>query len=109
TFAQIYFKDTGGCTPAATLPPMKTETYYAATAPEVTFPPLAGPTLEVQVAVRGGGFAGLATARGLQERGIASVAVLEAHTIGHGASGRNGGFVFGGYSRDAVDLVSDLG
>jgi len=88
---------------------MKTETYYAATAPDVTFPPLAGPALDVEVAVLGGGFAGLATARGLQERGITSVAVLEAHTIGHGASGRNGGFVFGGFSRDAVDLVSDLG
>jgi glycine/D-amino acid oxidase-like deaminating enzyme len=35
--------------------------------------------------------------------------VLEAQTIGHGASGRNGGFVFGGYSRDAMDLVGDLG
>lgn len=88
---------------------MQTQTYYAATAPDLTFPPLADSAAHVEVAVLGGGFAGLATARGLQERGIASVAVLEAHTIGHGASGRNGGFVFGGYSRDAADLVSDLG
>jgi len=88
---------------------MKEQTYYAATAPRLAFAPLAGQTAHVQVAVLGGGFAGLATARGLQERGIASVAVLEAQTIGHGASGRNGGFVFGGYSRDAADLVSDLG
>jgi gamma-glutamylputrescine oxidase len=88
---------------------MHPQTYYAATAPRLTFAPLAGATADVDVAVLGGGFAGLATARGLQERGIASVAVLEAQTIGHGASGRNGGFVFGGYSRDAVDLVSDLG
>jgi gamma-glutamylputrescine oxidase len=69
---------------------MQTQTYHAATAPRLTFAPLA-------------------TARGLQERGVTSVAVLEAQTIGHGASGRNGGFVFGGYSRDAVDLVNDLG
>ncbi|MDR7272216.1 glycine/D-amino acid oxidase-like deaminating enzyme [Pelomonas saccharophila] len=88
---------------------MQTQTYYAATAPDLTFPPLSGAACDVEVAVLGGGFAGLATARGLQERGIASVAVLEAQTIGHGASGRNGGFVFGGYSRDAADLVSDLG
>ena len=88
---------------------MQTQTYYAATAPRQSFPPLTGSSTDVDVAVLGGGFAGLATARGLQERGIASVAVLEAQTIGHGASGRNGGFVFGGYSRDAADLVSDLG
>lgn len=87
---------------------MRTETYYTATAPRLGFPTLAG-TVDVDVAVLGGGFAGLATARGLQERGMASVAVLEAQTIGHGASGRNGGFVFGGFSRDAVDLVNDLG
>lgn len=88
---------------------MQTLTYYAATAPALSFPALADDGVEVEVAVLGGGFAGLATARGLQERGVASVAVLEAHTIGHGASGRNGGFVFGGYSRDAADLVGDLG
>lgn len=88
---------------------MHAQTYYAATAPRLSFPPLTGATTDVEVAVLGGGFAGLATARGLQERSVNSVAVLEAQTIGHGASGRNGGFVFGGYSRDAADLVSDLG
>ncbi|KQW41137.1 MULTISPECIES: FAD-binding oxidoreductase [unclassified Roseateles] len=88
---------------------MHPQTYYAATAPCLSFAPLAGTGGNVEVAVLGGGFAGLATARGLQERGITSVAVLEAQSIGHGASGRNGGFVFGGYSRDAADLVSDLG
>lgn len=88
---------------------MQTQTYYAVTAPRLTFQPLADSSTDVEVAVLGGGFAGLAAARGLQERGITSVAVLEAQTIGHGASGRNGGFVFGGYSRDAADLVSDLG
>lgn len=87
---------------------MRTETYYTATARRLSFPTLTE-TVDVDVAVLGGGFAGLATARGLQERGIASVAVLEAQTVGHGASGRNGGFVFGGFSRDAVDLVNDLG
>lgn len=88
---------------------MTAHTYYTATAPTLNFPPLAGDAAHVEVAVVGGGFAGLAAARGLQERGIGDVAVLEAHAIGHGASGRNGGFVFGGYSRDAADLVRDLG
>lgn len=84
------------------------QSYYEATAPSQGFAALAGDH-EVEVAVVGGGFAGLATARGLQERGVASVAVIEAEAIGHGASGRNGGFVFGGYSRDAVELLGDLG
>ncbi|MDM4765125.1 FAD-binding oxidoreductase [Pelomonas sp. SE-A7] len=88
---------------------MPFDSYYAATAPGIEFKPLVGSTAFVETAILGGGFAGLATARGLQERGRKSVAVLEARTIGHGASGRNGGFVFGGYSRDASDLVNDLG
>lgn len=83
--------------------------YYAATAPQIQFPPLEGTAAQVEVAIVGGGFAGLATARGLQERGVRSVAVLEAQRIGHGASGRNGGFVFGGYSREAHELLLDLG
>lgn len=88
---------------------MPVASYYAATAPQVQFPALQGNDSQVEVAIIGGGFAGLATARGLQERGLHNVAVLEAKSIGHGASGRNGGFVFGGYSRDAADLVRDLG
>jgi glycine/D-amino acid oxidase-like deaminating enzyme len=46
------------------------------------------------VVVVGGGFTGLWTALALTDRdpGLA-VVVLEAETVGHGASGRNGGFV----------------
>jgi gamma-glutamylputrescine oxidase len=46
----------------------------------------------VDVAVIGGGFAGLMTAIRLRERG-ASVVVLEAEHVGFGASGRNAGFL----------------
>jgi len=88
---------------------MPAASYYAATAPQIRFPALEGNSRQVEIAIIGGGFAGLATARGLQERGCRNVAVLEAQGIGHGASGRNGGFVFGGFSRDAADLVRDLG
>jgi glycine/D-amino acid oxidase-like deaminating enzyme len=49
----------------------------------------------VDVAVIGGGFTGLSAALTLAKRG-ASVAVLEAHTIGWGASSRNGGMVLTG-------------
>ena len=52
--------------------------------------PLAG-DLDVDVAVVGGGFTGVSTALSLAERGY-RVAVVEAHRIGWGASGRNGGF-----------------
>lgn len=72
------------------------------------FPPFRGP-VDVDVCVVGGGFAGLNTALGLLERGRRDVVVLEAHEVGHGASGRNGGFVFGGFSRGEDALLRDLG
>lgn len=56
----------------------------------------------------GGGFAGINTALGLAERGIAAL-VLEQHSLGFGASGRNGGFVFAGYSLGEQSLLNALG
>ncbi len=50
---------------------------------------------KVDVAVIGGGFTGLSAARALAKAG-ARAAVLEAHTIGWGASSRNGGMVLTG-------------
>lgn len=84
--------------------------YYSAT---VATSPRPSSTLhgrhQARVCVIGGGFAGLNTALGLIERGVRDVAVLEAHEVGHGASGRNGGFVFGGFSRGEDALLRDLG
>lgn len=58
-------------------------------------PALAG-EYTVEVAVIGGGYAGLSCARHLAERGIGAT-VLEAGEIGWGSSGRNGGIVcYGG-------------
>lgn len=62
-----------------------------------------------RVCIVGGGFAGLNTALGLCERGLRDVVLLEAQTLGHGASGRNGGFVFSGFSRGEAALLRDLG
>ena len=47
---------------------------------------------KVEVAMIGGGYIGLSAARTLAKQGV-NVAVLEANTIGWGASSRNGGMV----------------
>jgi len=83
--------------------------YYRATVTERTSSaPLVAP-IEAAVCVIGGGFAGLSTALGLAERGMRNVVLLEADEVGHGASGRNGGFVFGGFSRGEDVLLRELG
>jgi gamma-glutamylputrescine oxidase len=84
-------------------------TYYrASAAPRVPFAPLSG-RREARVCVVGGGFAGINTALGLAERGVRDVVLLEAQDLGFGASGRNGGFVFAGFSRGPARLLRDLG
>ncbi|CAG1017399.1 gamma-glutamylputrescine oxidase [Burkholderiaceae bacterium] len=83
--------------------------YYDATAGvRPPRPALAG-AVEAEVCIVGAGFAGLATALGLLERGMKDVVVVEAQHVAFGASGRNGGFVFGGYSLDCADLLAQLG
>src|SRR5713101_1494602 len=70
----------------------------------------------VDVAIIGAGFTGLSAARTLAKRG-AKVAVLEANTIGWGASSRNGGMVLTGMemtrrmyadSLASIDLVEQI-
>jgi glycine/D-amino acid oxidase-like deaminating enzyme len=61
-------------------------------------PPLVS-TLDVDVAIAGGGYTGLWTALALKQRHPAlRVALLEARRIGEGPSGRNGGFLHGYWS-----------
>ena len=84
------------------------QSYYRATADDVAWPALSG-RAEARICVIGGGFAGLSTALSLLERGVSDVVLLEAETVGHGASGRNGGFVFGGYSLGERDLLAAAG
>lgn len=63
---------------------------------------------QADVAVVGGGFAGLHAARLLAERGK-RVVLLERRRIGWGASGRNGGFVGPGYAQRSGALIDRLG
>jgi glycine/D-amino acid oxidase-like deaminating enzyme len=60
------------------------------------------------VVIVGGGYTGLAAARALARRAT-EVAVLEQHTIGWGASSRNGGFVLPGFKVDVELLARSLG
>src|SRR5882724_4189863 len=62
----------------------------------------------VDVAVIGAGFTGLSAARTLAKRG-ASVAVLEAETVGWGASSRNGGMVLTGLKLGVNQLIAMYG
>ncbi len=62
----------------------------------------------VNVAIIGGGFTGLSAARTLAKLG-AKVTVLEAETIGWGASSRNGGMVLTGLKLGVNKLISMYG
>ncbi|WP_135078471.1 FAD-binding oxidoreductase [Terasakiella sp. SH-1] len=73
--------------------------YYAATANDTTVRPQLDGTVEADVCIVGAGFTGLSSALHLAEKGY-KVAVLEGSRIGWGASGRNGGQIVNGYSRD---------
>lgn len=82
--------------------------WYAATAAaSPPRPALAGDT-RADVAIIGGGATGLSAALHLAQRG-ASVVLVEAARIGHGASGRNGGQIIPGLRQGAADLMENFG
>jgi glycine/D-amino acid oxidase-like deaminating enzyme len=84
-------------------------TYYQETGDaSLRFAPL-DERAEADTVIVGGGFAGLATAMSLLDRGAKDCMLLEAETIGFGASGRNGGFVSGGFSLEPAKLQRQLG
>ncbi len=82
--------------------------YYAATAtPLAPFAPLRG-EVRADVCIVGGGYTGLSAALHLAEKGR-SVVLLEAHRVGFGASGRNGGQVGSGQRQDQDWLEKSVG
>lgn len=85
-----------------------TASYYAASSlPQPDHPVLQGEHV-ADVCVVGGGFTGLNTALELAERGM-SVILLEAHKIGWGASGRNGGQLIRGVGHGLEQFEGIIG
>lgn len=65
-------------------------------------------SVTTDVAIVGGGYAGLSTALHLAQRGVRAI-VLEAREIGFGGSGRNGGQVIPGLKYDPDELIAQFG
>lgn len=65
-------------------------------------------SINADVCIIGGGFTGVASAIELAERGH-KVVVLEAHKIGWGASGRNGGQIIRGIGHDLENFRKTIG
>jgi len=84
------------------------DSWYAATAhPLGRFDPLRGKT-RGDVCVVGAGYTGLSAALHLAEAGM-DVVLLEAHRVGFGASGRNGGQLGSGQRMDQAGLEALMG
>ncbi|QEU07782.1 NAD(P)/FAD-dependent oxidoreductase [Paracoccus yeei] len=79
-----------------TLPIADVRSFWQATAVNRPQAPELRGSRQYDVAIIGGGFTGLSTARYLAKRGL-SCAILEANAIGWGCSGRNGGVVSAKY------------
>ncbi len=95
----LFSNDTRGAYP---------QSWYAATAtPLEPFAPLQGET-RADVCIVGGGYTGLSAALHLAEMG-ADVVLLDAHRVGFGASGRNGGQLGSGQRQDQIVLEKMVG
>jgi gamma-glutamylputrescine oxidase len=78
---------------------------YAATANAAPNRPALVGEARADVCIVGAGFTGISAALSLAENGISAV-VLESQRVGWGASGRNGGQIVNGYSRD-FDVIRE--
>src|SRR5262245_64414286 len=83
-------------------------TLWAATACAPPSTPALEESGRADVVIVGAGYAGLSTALHLAERGT-RVVVLEAHEVGWGGSGRNGGQVIPGLKYDPEELEQKFG
>lgn len=90
------------------MPDPLNNTYYAATANAWETQPEFEGDAEYDVAVIGGGFTGLSAALACAEKGL-KVVLLEAKTIGFGASGRNGGQLIPGLRWSMREIDAEFG
>ncbi|MDR6103938.1 gamma-glutamylputrescine oxidase [Agrobacterium larrymoorei] len=88
--------------------PGHTTSWYAASANDKTVRPALEGEMHADICVIGAGFTGMSAALELAEKGF-SVIVLEGTRIGFGASGRNGGQIVNGYSRDLETIAGRYG
>ncbi|MGG7517690.1 NAD(P)/FAD-dependent oxidoreductase [Allorhizobium undicola] len=84
------------------------DSWYAFSANDRHERPALQGEIEADVCVIGAGFTGISAALQLAENGY-KVVVLEAARIGFGASGRNGGQIVNGYSRDLEAIARRYG
>ena len=82
------------------------ESYWAATTNPIDFPSLTEET-EADIAIIGGGIAGLMAALRLTKEFGKNVVLMEAGSIGWGASGRAGGFNSGMASKLSIEGLCD--
>ncbi|MGB0865100.1 MAG: NAD(P)/FAD-dependent oxidoreductase [Granulosicoccaceae bacterium] len=84
------------------------DSYYAASCELLPTRPELAESIECDVCVVGGGYMGLSSALHLAEAGY-DVVLLDAHRVGWGASGRNGGQVGSGQRVEQDALEAQLG
>ena len=84
------------------------DTYYKRTLTEAAARPRLTGSMDTDTVIVGGGLAGLTTALQLARAGM-SVTVLEAESVGFGASGRNGGFVSPGFATGQDEIARMAG
>ncbi|MEJ2042841.1 MAG: FAD-binding oxidoreductase [Reinekea sp.] len=84
-----------------------TSYYFATKSYHLQYPVLEG-HLKTQICVIGGGFSGVNCALELAQKGYKAV-LVEAHKIGWGASGRNGGQLIRGLGEDAEKFKNQIG
>lgn len=87
---------------------MKVNSYYQATANRVVSGAALRGDVAADVCIIGAGYTGLSAALELAQSGY-KVVVLEAATIGWGASGRNGGQICTGFASGQGKIIAQLG
>ena len=90
------------------VPGVMPPSYYAASTDMPKMRPVLEDEVKADLCIVGAGFTGLSTALHAAKLGL-SVVVVEAHRVGFGASGRNGGQVGSGWNKDQHWLEARLG